>query len=137
MRIAKKIMKFVLFFVLVYCVIYVLMDQQERITSKFLKTYLDVDGYVLLILIVISAILCVVTPLWDVGKYLNTKNAEKISAFTRRYQRGFLMLFFGFLGALFLTTTPQSFPWWAGLICVIASYLSIGNSFFTKRKLDR
>jgi len=134
MRIAEKIIKFVLFMALVYCAIYVLMDQKDMISNKFLKNYLDVNVYVLLTLIIISAFLYIVTPLWNVGKYLNTKNAGEISAFARRYRRGFAVLFFGFFGTLFLTTSPQSFLWWVGLVLVVASYLWMGNSFFSKKR---
>jgi len=58
-------------------------------------------GFPILIMgTLISGILGMVTPMWDVGKYFHTNDSKIISAFESSYKKSYILMFMGYLGLI-------------------------------------
>lgn len=133
MRFIESVVKYYLFIALSYCTAHILLDQQDLVVNQVMMDNFPVDGYTLLGHLLFAALFTFISPMWDVGKYLDTQNIEKTVGFIRQYKRVFGMFVFGFFGDIFLCNNPLSFFWWIGILCVVYFYIWF---FFFKRKFN-
>jgi|GEM_PF-2335006 len=141
MRIFESMVKYLLFIVLVFSSCFILFAQLGNIPDK-LVGYVPVvneyiNGYTLLVCLLFSAAFGFISPMYDVGKYLNTQNIEEISRFKRREQQKFGMLAFGFIADIFLCGKVFSFLWYIGAFLLTYVSFLLLESIVKKRRLEK
>lgn len=116
MRIFESVVKYSLLFALLSFSLYILSFQFGYVPNETVGEIPAVNGYTLLGCLLIAALFSFISPMWDVGKYLNTQKVEDIAKFIREERREFGMLVLGFFAAICLCSELLSFLWWIGAI---------------------
>ncbi|MEW6616842.1 MAG: hypothetical protein AB1333_00210 [Patescibacteria group bacterium] len=129
MRVIELMVKYLLFIVLIFSSFFILFVQLVNIPDKLIS-YVPavneyINGYTLLVCVLISAAFSFISPMWDVGKHLNIQNVEEINKIKRREQQEFAILVFGFIGCICLCGKLDSFIWVIGIFLLVYVYFRI------------
>ncbi len=70
-----------------------------------------INSSILVMAILLSGIAGLVFPVWSIGKYLNTNDAERIVAYEYAYKKKYFVLCIGYIGLIFWSISGALFDW--------------------------